>query len=193
MSAAQAIAAAATEGLTLERANSASGFRFVQTLRDSYRVQLFHNSEVHSLGSFPTPEEAALCVARWLRDHPATDEEAGEYVRSVSVQEAASDPNHTTHAAPKKPAERRAEASISAAPTRASARVASMQDTPSYVDLVRAPAVAVGRARRGGEGGRRLARARLVLGRVCAIHGGLWSLPLALSTWCRAAPSANSL
>ena len=56
MAAAQAVAAATTEGLTLERANSASGFRFVQTLRDSYRVQLFHNGEAHSIGPFPTPQ-----------------------------------------------------------------------------------------------------------------------------------------
>ena len=35
MTAVQAVAVAANDGLTLERANSASGFRFVQTLRDS--------------------------------------------------------------------------------------------------------------------------------------------------------------
>jgi hypothetical protein len=90
MTAAQAVAAAATEGLTLERAKSASGFRFSQTLRDSYRVQLFHNGEAHSLGSFPTPEEAALCVARWKRGHPAAEEAlaAAAYVKIVSVEAA---------------------------------------------------------------------------------------------------------
>ena len=90
MTAAHAIAVAATEGLILERANSASGFRFVQTLRDSYPVQLFHNGAVHSLGSFPTPEEAALCVARWKRDHPAADTAlaAATYVQTVSEEAA---------------------------------------------------------------------------------------------------------
>ena len=76
--------------MILERANSASGFPFVQTLRDSYPVQLFHNGAVHSLGSFPTPEEAALCVARWKRDHPAADTAlaAAAYVKIVSVEAA---------------------------------------------------------------------------------------------------------
>jgi hypothetical protein len=91
MTASQAVAAATTEGLTLKRANSASGFRFVQTLRDSYRVQLFHNSEAHFLGPFPTPQEAALCVARWKHDHPATGEAlaAAACVQTVLAEEAA--------------------------------------------------------------------------------------------------------
>ena len=76
--------------MTLERAKSASGFRFVQTLRDSYRGQLFHNGEVHSLGSFPTSEEAALRVARWKLDHPATEKTLAPlaYVQTVPAQEA---------------------------------------------------------------------------------------------------------
>ncbi len=48
MTAAQTVAAT-TKGVTLERANSASGCRFVQTLRDNYRVQLFYNGKAHYL------------------------------------------------------------------------------------------------------------------------------------------------
>ena len=56
------------------RAETSSGFRFVRSSRKKYWAELEPNSERHNLGHFQSPEEAALHVARWLRDHPAMDE-----------------------------------------------------------------------------------------------------------------------
>ena len=72
--AAEAVAAAAAEGLTLVRANNASGFRYVLQLGNRHRAQLRFNGERRYLGSFHTPEQAALRVARWLRDRASEDE-----------------------------------------------------------------------------------------------------------------------
>ncbi len=65
MTAAEAIAAATTEGLTLESADDTSGFQNVSYSKKSnkYDKNFRHDSEHHHLCSFPTPEEAVLCVA----------------------------------------------------------------------------------------------------------------------------------
>ena len=96
MTAAEAVAAAAaTEGLTLARADNTSGFRLVyyHKKRNQYDATLKHNGKQLHLGSFPTPQVAALCVARWKRDHPATGEAlaAAAYVQTVSAEEAAAE------------------------------------------------------------------------------------------------------
>ena len=91
MTAAEAVAAAASEGLTMMRGNSISGFRYVIYLKRSnrYKAQLSHNGELHSLGSFHAPEQAALCIARWLRDHVLLDQAALAAAASVQGAEAA--------------------------------------------------------------------------------------------------------
>ena len=69
MAIAEAVAAAAAERLALVRAGNASGFRNVAYRKESnrYQARLYHNGKNHGLGFFHTPEEAALCVARWMR------------------------------------------------------------------------------------------------------------------------------
>ena len=86
MTAAEAIAAAAAEGLTLLRANTSSGFRYVAININGtkYLANVYLNDERHKLGSFHTPEEAALRIARWLRDQASTDELS--LVDAASVQ-----------------------------------------------------------------------------------------------------------
>ena len=70
MSAAEAVAAAASEHLTLVRANNASGFLNVVEVRGGrYQARIARNGELHQIGNFGSPEEVALGVARWRRDH----------------------------------------------------------------------------------------------------------------------------
>jgi hypothetical protein len=69
MTAAEAHAAAAAEGLALLRADNAAGFKGVthnaHTLKP-FKAQAWQGGRVNSLGSFATAEEAALVVARSL-------------------------------------------------------------------------------------------------------------------------------
>ena len=71
MTVAEALAAAAEEGLALLRAeNNATGFKGVSHNNDSaskpFRAHLWHNGRNKSLGRFATAEEAALAYARHL-------------------------------------------------------------------------------------------------------------------------------
>ena len=61
---AKAGAAAATEGLTLVRDYNASGFRKKIIRGNRYQATIRHTGESHYIGSFRTPEAAALPVAR---------------------------------------------------------------------------------------------------------------------------------
>ncbi len=81
----EVVAAASAEGLSLVRADNASGFRNVFYIPESnaYRVQLCRNGKSLYLGAFPTPVEAVLCVARWLRDHAAAGQAAPASTASV--------------------------------------------------------------------------------------------------------------
>ena len=65
----RALCAASSEGLALVRANNASGFKGV--MRDarkskSFQARLNRGGKLECLGSFATPEEAALAYARAL-------------------------------------------------------------------------------------------------------------------------------
>ena len=69
MTAAEAHAAAAIEGLTLVRAETATGFKGVSLQNDGrkpFQAQLRHSGRNKHLGYFATPEEGALAVARFL-------------------------------------------------------------------------------------------------------------------------------
>ena len=70
MTAAEAIAAAAGEGLTLVRADNATGFRGVchHEKRSSkpFQARLKRGGKREHLGNYATAEEAALAVARKL-------------------------------------------------------------------------------------------------------------------------------
>ena len=69
MTAAEAHAAAASEGLTLLRAETATGFKGVYRNNSGstpFKAQLWHGGRANQLGHFATAEEAALAVARFL-------------------------------------------------------------------------------------------------------------------------------
>ena len=70
MTAAEAYAAAAAEGLTLLRSDNSTGFKHVakqsDTLRKPYVAQPSHGGRQEYQGMFATAEEAALAVARFL-------------------------------------------------------------------------------------------------------------------------------
>ena len=70
MTAAEAHAAAAAEGLTLlrGRSDSSTGFKGVSHYNNgfkSFKARLAHGGCMHNLGNFATAEEAALAVARF--------------------------------------------------------------------------------------------------------------------------------
>ena len=69
MTAAEALAAAEAEGLTLVRAENTTGFKGVyhsNNVSKPFHAQLRHGGPGTHLGSFATAEEAALAVARFL-------------------------------------------------------------------------------------------------------------------------------
>ena len=70
MTAAEAHAAAAAEGLALVRAETPTGFKGVSRNSNSaikpFKAQLRHGGRDKHLGVFATAEEAALAVARFL-------------------------------------------------------------------------------------------------------------------------------
>ena len=81
MTAAEAYAAAAAEGLTLLRSDNSTGFKHVakqsDTLRKPYVAQPSHGGRQEYQGMFATAEEAALAVARFLaRSQEASGEKA---------------------------------------------------------------------------------------------------------------------
>jgi hypothetical protein len=78
----------AAEGRTLVRADNSSGFGYVLKYHNKYRVQFEHNCERHFLGIFDKPEEAALCVTRWLRDHASTDDTVQAQLQLMIASEA---------------------------------------------------------------------------------------------------------
>jgi len=72
MTTSEAVATATAEGLILMREHTTSGYRNVYRRQNSkYKVAIERNGKQHCLGCFFTPEEAALCAARWMRDHPS--------------------------------------------------------------------------------------------------------------------------
>jgi hypothetical protein len=73
----EARAAAAAEGLELVPSSScASGFKGVVKNRGGYKVQSCENRKQRHLGMFATPEEAALCYARFIGAERAAAEAA---------------------------------------------------------------------------------------------------------------------
>ena len=66
MTAAEAHAAAAAEGLALVRADNATGFKGVyhQPGQQTFKADVRHGGRNNALGTFVTAEEAALAVAR---------------------------------------------------------------------------------------------------------------------------------
>ena len=74
MTAAEALAQAAAEGLTLQRADSAAGYKHVRlgdNVSKPFQACPWNVGRPKSLGSFATPEEAALAVARYNKlDRP---------------------------------------------------------------------------------------------------------------------------
>ena len=71
MSPEEAGVAAEAEGLTLERSdNSRTGFKGVSQLKGRsrpYQAFFYCDGDTVVLGFFATPQEAALCIARWRR------------------------------------------------------------------------------------------------------------------------------
>ena len=63
----EARAAAAAEGLELEPSSTSGGFKGVTISGSKYSAQIRENSKKRHLGTFVTPEEAALCYARHVR------------------------------------------------------------------------------------------------------------------------------
>jgi len=73
----EARAAAAAEGLELKpSSNSATGFKGVTVDGSKYVAKIWGSSKKHHLGTFATPEEAALCCARHVRARRAAAEAA---------------------------------------------------------------------------------------------------------------------
>jgi hypothetical protein len=73
----EAKAAAAAEGLELVLSSlSSTGFKGVRNDHGKYRVEVWENGKHHHLGSFATPEEAALSYARHFGAERAAAAEA---------------------------------------------------------------------------------------------------------------------
>ena len=66
MTAAEACEAAASEGLTLVQANTASGFKGVVRSHGRFAVHVWEAGRIHRLGNFATAEQGALCYARHI-------------------------------------------------------------------------------------------------------------------------------
>lgn len=86
--AAEAIAAGAAEGLTLLRADSASGFLHVSAKGGRYRARLDRGGKYVGLGSYPTPEKAALGVARRLSENLPSNAPVGRRLRDTRPADA---------------------------------------------------------------------------------------------------------
>ena len=66
LSASQALAAAAREGLTLVPADNATGFMCVSKNGNQFKAEIQKGGVQEYLGTFATPQEAALIVAKRL-------------------------------------------------------------------------------------------------------------------------------
>eukprot|EP00900_Chrysochromulina_parva_P001898 jgi/Chrpa1/11709/Chrysochromulina_OHIO_Genome00022834-RA len=84
----EAKAAATAEGLELVLSSSRSGFKSVRKERGKYRVEVWENGKHCHLGTFATPEEAALCYAR----HVGAERAAAEAAAAASAPGYASQP-----------------------------------------------------------------------------------------------------
>jgi hypothetical protein len=77
LSADEARAAAAAEGLELvPSSRSETGFKGVRKKENKYEGRIQENGKQRHLGTFATPEEAALCCARHIRAERAVAETA---------------------------------------------------------------------------------------------------------------------
>jgi hypothetical protein len=82
LTAAEAVRQAAAEGLALERSDGAAGFRGVTRHKRRFKAEISDGSRGHTyLGTFDTPEEAALAFARAAH---ATEED--EEFEAVEVE-----------------------------------------------------------------------------------------------------------
>ena len=90
LTAEEAVAQAAAEGLTLEKSRFASGYKGVSIQGRRYQAYVMRAGKFVSLGYFATAEEAALAVARDARSTPPAvqlsllgDDHAGESETSL--------------------------------------------------------------------------------------------------------------
>jgi len=106
LTAEEAVAQAAAEGLELERSNSAAGYTGVYVHGSRYRAKVSGaGKEVH-LGAFATAEQAALAVARFARtDPPAASPAAAKRAAPPPPKPppAAKQPRHTPPPCPARP------------------------------------------------------------------------------------------
>ena len=85
----EARAAAAAEGLELiTSSGNETGFKGVRKDRDKYRVQVREDGRAICLGSFATPEEAALHFARYLGAERAAAEAAEVKSKQAQIKQA---------------------------------------------------------------------------------------------------------
>ena len=87
----KSLAAAAAEGLELVPSSNETGFKCVAKNKAKYEAVTRENGKTHRLGTFVTPEEAALCYARYLGAERAAAEAAearGEGPQLLTVDEA---------------------------------------------------------------------------------------------------------
>ena len=85
----EARAAAAAEGLELiTSSGNETGFKGVRKDRDKYRVQVREDGRAICLGSFATPEEAALHFARYLGAERAAAEAAEVKRKQAQIKQA---------------------------------------------------------------------------------------------------------
>ena len=85
------MAAAAAEGLELVPSSNETGFKCVAKNKAKYEAVTRENGKTHRLGTFVTPEEAALCYARYIGAERAAAEAAearGEGPQLLTVDEA---------------------------------------------------------------------------------------------------------
>ena len=84
LTAAEARAAANAEGLELSPSvSSATGFQGVAKDGGTFKVSVYEDGRMRNLGHFRTPEEAALCYARYM----AAVTRAGEALASAAAEE----------------------------------------------------------------------------------------------------------
>ena len=78
LTAAEARAAAAAEGLELVPSSNAVGFKGVAINRGRYLAHVWEDGKLHHLGSFTTPEQAALCYAQHTAKNTARSHQRGK-------------------------------------------------------------------------------------------------------------------
>eukprot|EP00900_Chrysochromulina_parva_P022369 jgi/Chrpa1/4766/Chrysochromulina_OHIO_Genome00013097-RA len=72
----KSLAAAAAEGLELVPSSNETGFKCVAKNKAKYEAVTRENGKTHRLGTFATPEESALCYARYIGAERAAAEAA---------------------------------------------------------------------------------------------------------------------